>query len=357
MNWWQMDFNNGNLFHSARLKLTAFYFASLVLFCLLLTFGVRAFTNHELARGDNAQRSIAHRIFQQYFDQDQGDATGPAVGQPMGDQYFANRQAQQADTTRQHLNRDFILVDVGLLAAGAILSYWYAGRTLKPIEEAHEQQKRFTADASHELRTPLASMRLENEVFLRQKNFTETEARDLIASNLEEVARLEKLATNLLALDQYEQVAVDHAPVVVSDLVAEAITRVRHNPAAKGVTFRQDIVAAQVDVNRESLVELFTILLDNAVKYGPKKGKVEITGHMVGEHYEVRVRDHGPGMADEDLPHVFERMYRGDKARSAKVSGHGIGLSLARQIAEANEASLTARNATGGGAEFVLTLH
>jgi signal transduction histidine kinase len=200
-------------------------------------------------------------------------------------------------------------------------------------------------------------MRLENEVFLRQKAFTEAEARDLIASNLEEVARLEKLATNLLALNQYEQVAVDHAPTVVGELVAEATARVQRNPAATGVTFKQDITPARVDVNRESLVELLAILLDNAVKYGPKKGKVEVTGRMQGEHYEVRVRDHGPGIAENDLPHIFERMYRGDKARSAKVSGHGIGLSLARQIAEANEATLEATNAAGGGAEFVLTLH
>lgn len=358
MNFGRIDLQHGNLFHSARLKLTAFYFASLVLFCLLLTFGARAFTNHELDRGDVAQRSIAHRIFQQYFDQDQSDTGGPTVGQPFGgDQYFANHQAQQADTTRQRITRDFVWIDAGLLAAGALLSYWYAGRTLKPIEEAHEQQKRFTADASHELRTPLASMRLENEVFLRQKDFTEAEARDLIASNLEEVARLEKLATNLLALNQYEQVAVDHAPVVVTELVAEAVTRVQRSPVAKNVQFKQDVIPARVDVNRESLIELFTILLDNAVKYGPKRGKVEVAGRMVGEHYEVRVRDHGPGIAEEDLPHIFERMYRGDKARSTKVSGHGIGLSLARQIAEANEATLVAHNASGGGAEFVLTLH
>jgi signal transduction histidine kinase len=357
MNLRHMDLKNMNLFHSARLKLTVFYFASLVVFCLLLTFGVRAFTDHEIDRGNVAQRSIAHRIFQQYFDQDQSGDSAQLSDPPMGDQYFANRQAQQADATRQRLNRDFILIDASLLAVGAFLSYWYAGRTLRPIEEAHEQQKRFTSDASHELRTPLASMRLENEVFLRQKNFTEAEARDLITSNLEEVARLEKLATNLLALNQYEQVAVDHAPAVVGELVAESIERVQRNPAAAHVSFKQDITPARVDVNRESLIELLAILLDNAVKYGPKQGTVEITGLMHGEHYEVRVRDHGPGIAEDDLPHVFERMYRGDKARSAKVSGHGIGLSLARQIAEANEATLEAGNATGGGAEFRLTLH
>jgi signal transduction histidine kinase len=338
-----------DVFHSARLKLTAFYFAILVVFCLLLTFGVREFTAHELARGDVAQRGAAHRIFVEY------EQVNPAFG-PYGDRYFARSQQSQSDAIRQHLNRDFLLLDLALLALGAVLSYWYAGRTLRPIEEAHEQQKRFTSDASHELRTPLASMKLENEVFLRQKEFTPAEARDQITSNLEEVERLEKLATNLLSLSRYEKGDMSHAPVVVGELVQAAIDQIRRNKEARKVTFVQDIVGATVDVNRDSMIELLAILLDNAVKYGPNDGKVEITGSMQGDEYVVTVRDHGQGIADADLPHMFERMYRGDKARSSKVSGHGIGLSLAKQIAEANEATLEAGNAPGGGAIFTLTL-
>jgi signal transduction histidine kinase len=190
---------------------------------------------------------------------------------------------------------------------------------------------------------------------LRQKHFSETEARALITSNLEEVGRLQRLATNLLALNTYEHGNVSHAPVVIGDVVKDAIIRVQRGREAKKVTFVQDIVAAQVDINRESITELLTILLDNAIKYGPKDGAVEITGLMQEETYVLTVRDHGLGIADADLSHIFERMYRGDKARSSKVPGHGIGLSLAQQIARANEATLTAGNAPGGGAEFTLT--
>jgi two-component system sensor histidine kinase CiaH len=347
-----MQFNiaKSDLFHSARLKLTAFYFVVLVAFCLLLTFGVRTVTNHELGRGDDAQRGAAHRLFQRYYDPDAVTSPSPL------DQYFAIQQQRQADQTRQNLNRDFLMLDIGLLAAGAVLSYWYAGRTLRPIAEAHEQQKRFTSDASHELRTPLASMKLENEVFLRQKHFSERDAREQIESNLEEVERLKKLATNLLALNKYEHGNAPHKPEVIGDIVADAVARVQRSREARKVVFTTDVVAATVDVNRDSLVELFAILFDNAVKYGPKDGKVEIVGSLQGETYTVTVRDHGPGIAEGDLPHIFERMYRGDKARSGKVTGHGIGLSLAQQIAQANEAMLTAGNAPGGGALFTLTL-
>jgi len=349
------NFLRTDLFHSARLKLTAFYFAILVAFCLVLTFGVREFTVHELDRGDDAQRGAVQRIFQQYPDQQDQDSDGVAT--PFGTRYFTNFQANQADETRRNLNRDLVLIDLGLLVLGAVLSYWYAGRTLKPIEEAHEQQKRFTSDASHELRTPLASIKLENEVFLRQKQFTEAEARALIASNIEEVDRLERLATNLLALNRYEHGNMTHAPAVVDELIDEALAQISKDKAAKGVRFERAVIPAKVDVNRESIVELLSILLDNAVKYGPRDGTVEISGELKNDTYVLTVRDHGPGIPDTDLPHIFERMYRGDKARSSKIGGHGIGLSLARQIATANDAELVAGNAAGDGAVFTLTLH
>ena len=119
--------------------------------------------------------------------------------------------------------------------------------------------------------------------------------------------------------------------------------------------FTQALTPAAVDVNRESVVELLSILFDNAIKYGPKDGTVEVTGTFENERYQLTVRDHGAGIPDEDLPHIFERMYRGDKARSSKIPGHGIGLSLAQQIAAANETTLAASNAPDGGAIFSLS--
>lgn len=341
-----------NIFESARLKLTVFYFAILVVFCLLLTFGVSAFTRHELSRSDDARRGAFQRLLQQYGN----NPLLPDNYTPPSDRPFVRTQEQQSDTVRNNLNRDYVVLDIALLALGAVLSYWYAGRTLRPIEEAHEQQKRFTSDASHELRTPLTSMKLENEVFLRQKEFSEADARELIGSNLEEVDRLEKLATNLLALHTYERGNVAHEPTLVETMVDDAIEQAKKHKGTRKVSFTKNLAAAKVDVNHESITQLLAILLDNAVKYGGSKKPVEINGSMQDERYVLTVRDHGAGIAEEDLPHIFDRMYRGDKARSSTVSGHGIGLSLARQIAEANEAKLTAANAKDGGAEFTLTI-
>jgi signal transduction histidine kinase len=347
-----------NLFHSARLKLTAFYFAVIVVLCLILTFGVRAFTNYELSRGASAQRSTVHHLLQRWYSEDDNpDTDGTAPMPPGDDRFFDRAQTQQTNATRTRLNRDLLGMDLVLLAGGAVVSYWYAGRTLRPIEEAHEQQKRFTSDASHELRTPLTSIKLENEVFLRQKHFTETEARELIGSNLEEVERLERLATNLLSLSQYERGAVARKPVNVQQVVEDALVRVKHHlPKDARPHFTIKIAPGTVQADHESLVELLNILLDNAVKYGPKTGEVIVAGERRGENYVLAVRDHGPGVPEGDLPHIFERMYRGDKARSSRVSGHGIGLSLAEQIATANGARIEASNHPKGGAMFIVTL-
>lgn len=236
------------------------------------------------------------------------------------------------------------------------MSYWFAGRTLRPIQEAHEAQARFTADASHELRTPLANMRLENEVFLRQKHFNEEEAREQLASNLEEVQRLERLSGNLLALHQYGQSALVRNPINVTPVIEGAVNPLQATATAKGVKIDLQIEEARIMGHHDSLVQLLDIMLDNALKYGARGGEVVVLGRKKGFQYVLSVKDRGPGIAASDLPHIFDRLYRGDKARSGKVSGYGLGLALAKEIAEANGATLTARNNPEGGACFELSV-
>src|ERR1044072_4369389 len=179
-----------NMFRSARWKLTAFYLAILLVFSLTLTTGIRLFAERELRASNDAQR-IEFRGFAD---------SGLRLLLPHPERDFMDVQRSQTSLARQHLNRDLVLLNLTALVVGGFLSYWFAGRTLRPIRRAHEAQARFTADASHELGTPLANIRAENEVFLRQKKFSDSDARDLIESNLEEVQRLEQLSSDLLGL-------------------------------------------------------------------------------------------------------------------------------------------------------------
>jgi two-component system sensor histidine kinase CiaH len=334
------------MFESARLKLTLFYLAVLLVFTLTMTVSFRLLFEHEYGRSNAAQASGVRELF----------LRGLYVPGPRPYTDFTDLQEQQADVVRDRLNRDFVLINVVALTIGGLLCYWFAGRTLKPIEEAHHAQARFASDASHELRTPLTNLRLENEVFLRQKSFSQNDARDLIKSNLEEVQRLEGLSSNLLALTQYGNAPLKMKQVSVRSIVTEAIKLKAKTAADKKVVLQNEVLAGSIIGHRDSLAEAVAILLDNAIKYGPEKGLVVVGGNREDGHYLLWVQDSGPGIPESDLPHIFDRLYRGDKARSSKVAGYGLGLSLARIIAQANNAEIKARNVPTGGAVFMLRL-
>jgi signal transduction histidine kinase len=313
---------------------------------LTVTLSVRVYAEHEFLRANSVQRGEVQQWVVRFFDTDI----------PRSEVAIQDIQAQQAQIVREHLNNGLFFINLAALALGGILSYWFAGRTLQPIEEAHETQARFTADASHELRTPLANMRLENEVFLRQKHFTEEEGREQIESNLEDIQRLVRLSNNLLALHQYGQAALQRTFVVVKQVVDQATSQIQATADAKKVTVTAQISEANVQVHQESMVQLLDILLDNALKYGAKGKTVAIIGEEKGSRYLLSVTDKGPGLAQSDIPHLFDRLYRGDKARSNHVAGYGLGLALAKEIAGANGAYITARNNPDGGACFEVSM-
>lgn len=336
------------LFRSARLKLTLFYLAILLGFGLTLTISARILAEREYQRANTAQLGQVRHMFLGFPWKDLD--TEITIVRP--DHALSDIQSDQVAAVRNHLNRDFAMISAFTLVVGGLLSYWFAGRALRPIEEAHDAQARFAADASHELRTPLASMKVENEVFLRQKAFTEKEAREQIESNLEEVQRLENLSTQLLALTQYERIRLQLSPVAINDVVADSVERAHAQAKHKHVSFTQHVTAAKVSGQSDSILQLLAILLDNAIKYGPRKGTVALRGTVQGSTYVLQIEDEGPGIDVEDLPHIFERLYRGDKVRNTKAGGYGLGLALAREIAKANEASVAVVRGQGAGACF-----
>ena len=331
------------MFRSARLKLTLFYLAVLVVFSLVVSFSIRVLAEREYLRSNGVQRGEVRQLILGFS------------GQPDDSPYFSVQRTQE-DLVRQRLNEDMIAINIVALIVSGALSYWFAGRTLKPIEEAHEAQTRFATDASHELRTPLTNLKLENEVFLRQRHFGEDEARQLIESNLEEVQRLEGLSSNLLALTQYGTAALELGSVNMQDAAGAAVKQNHRAAAAKHITVRCELQPALVRGHQDSLVQLVGILLDNAIKYGSAHSEVLIGGQLQDGQYLLWVQDHGPGIADGDLPHIFDRLYRGDKARSSKVGGYGLGLSLAKAIVAANHGEIRVQNMPTGGACFMVRM-
>ncbi|MGH7196096.1 MAG: sensor histidine kinase [Candidatus Saccharimonadales bacterium] len=331
------------VFRSARIKLTIFYFAIIAVFAIILTLGVLGLAEHEFARAGLTQQGEVQHEFAQFY------SVPP-------ESYFDQIQVHARRLARHRLDNDVIIVDIIAIFIGGILSYWYAGRTLRPIEESNRAQARFAADASHELRTPLAAMQTENEVFLHAKKFTNSEARQLIASNLEEVQRLENLAGTLLMLTAYEQTKLDFAKIEAEQIIDAALKPLQKSSESKQIKFVKKLQAGSLSGNFDSLAQLAGIILDNAIKYGPAGSKVFIDGVVEGNCYSLTIRDAGPGIDAQDLPYIFDRLYRGDKARGSKVGGYGLGLSLAREIALANNGQISAANHPAGGAELSLKL-
>lgn len=338
----------GGMFHSARLKLTFFYLITILILSLCASAGIRIFAEQEYLRSNAAQRGEVYHLSKLYV----FSKKPPQRPESM----FSSLQQDQAALVRQHLNQALVIINLAALFVGGALSYWYAGRTLRPIEEAHEAQKRFASDASHELRTPLTNMQIENEVFLRQKHFSEDEAREQLRSNLEEVQRLEKLSTNLLALTQYGQSALLVTKIPVTRLVESALRQAEKTAKTKKAQFKQEIKPGMINGHEESLTQLLDILFDNAIKYGPQSGTVTVTGRSRSGHYALRIADEGPGILPTDMPHIFDRLYRGDKARSSKAHGYGLGLALAKQIAAANSTTIKVESKPGKGAVFEVQL-
>ena len=230
---------------------------------------------------------------------------------------------------------------------------------LERLEAAFNRITQFTADASHELRTPLALMRTATEVSLRTSK-TISEYRETQAELLEELEKTSDLVEKLMLLARADAggEALQRSRVNLVDCLRDACNEGRILAEAKQITFREDLTSPVAAVNGDShaLHRLFLILIDNAVKYTPCGGSIAVCLSTGGRFVEVEVRDTGIGISPEDLPHIFERFYRADKARSREFGGVGLGLSIAQWVAEAHSGSLEAQCAPGKGSVFKVHL-
>lgn len=217
---------------------------------------------------------------------------------------------------------------------------------LERIEKAFRRLVQFTADASHELRSPVALMRTTAEVALRRPR-DDAGYREALQSVLTESERLSSMIEDLLLLARSDAGSdtIEMAPVDLAVPLRAAIARVDRS-------VRQKIESVIARGNAIALQQLFSLLLDNAVKYST--GEIEVSLCQRDNKAIIDVRDRGIGIAPEEVPHVFERFYRADKARSS--GGTGLGLAIARRIAEIHGGTVTVASEPGAGSTFTVTL-
>lgn len=259
---------------------------------------------------------------------------------------------------KQHFAMFLVYFNIGVFCIAGVLSYSLAKRELKPLEAAMELQNRFTSDAAHELRTPLTAMKAEIEVALRGGDLKADDTRELLRSNLEEIGKLETLSAGLLKLAQYEEGATlaGAGAVEMGEMIDESVDRVRRLAEPRGIKFNLEVVEATVPGDRNSLVEMLVILLDNGIKYSDDNTTITVSTELQRRHAVITVTDEGYGIDKDDLAHVFDRLYRGKLPASRQVEGYGLGLSIAKRIAEMHRGTIRIQSAPGEGTTVTVEL-
>ncbi len=223
---------------------------------------------------------------------------------------------------------------------------------LERLAETIERERRLVDDASHELRTPLGILRGELEVALRQAR-SEEELRTAIASGVEETDRLIALAESLLVLARFDRgsLALRPTTVVLADLVDETIASFRSRAAAAEVGLRRTgDPHVEVPADPVRIRQVVTGLIDNSLAHTPPGGSVTVQEQVHGPEVVLAVSDTGEGFDPAFLPHAFEPFARADRSRSRRSGGAGLGLAIVSAILKAHGGSVSAENATGGGA-------
>jgi len=333
------------MFKSARIKLTAWYLLIIMLISVSFSVAIYRMLTFELNRVERIQRLRVEGRLPNFFSRN-----------TMPTPYI---DPDLIVETKQRLITTLALINLGILAASTFAGYFLAQKTLKPISNMLSEQNRFVSDSSHELRTPLTALKTEIEVSLRDQKLTLTQAKQLLLSNLEEVNHLQILSDNLLRLAQYqkEDSRLVFSNVFLPDIAQEAIRKIAPLAKNKNVTISNNIDNFAVNGNRTALVELFIILLDNAIKYSPQKTKIKISSIKKDGHVILKITDQGYGINPHDLPHIFDRFYRSDASRSkSETPGYGLGLSIAKQIVTQHHGYINLKSQVGKGSTVVLEL-
>jgi len=227
------------------------------------------------------------------------------------------------------------------------------------LQAAFDQLRRFTADASHELRTPLTAIRSVGEVALQDQR-SPAEYRDVIGSMLEEVDRLTRLAESLLALSRADaghiQLLREDISLVRMGKEASSVVEVLAEEKRQQIDIEGDANLV-VSVDRLILRQALVNLLDNAIKYSPAGSQILVRVQSGGDKQAyLEVIDQGPGIPREHQPHVFNRFFRVDKARTREWGGAGLGLSITRWAVEAHGGDITLKSEEGQGSTFRVSL-
>ena len=251
--------------------------------------------------------------------------------------------------------RSTILIAAASCALLSLLAWLLIRRMVRPVEDAFTRQKQFVSDASHELKTPLAVISANAEVL--EQEIGENEYLGYIRS---EVRRTDTLVNSLLALARMDNGSADTVlkPFDLSRALLDVVLPFESTVFEAGKTLETDIPEGiGCTGSEEQIKQLAVILLSNALKYSDEGGRIEVSLKVRGKQRELRVFNTGTAISPEDREHIFDRFWRADPAHGRETGGHGLGLAIARTIADAHRGKISVDSREGFGTAFTVTLN
>lgn len=349
---------NNNIFHTTRVKLTLWYL--LILMSISIVFSVVVYISlsnelYRIARREQ-QKVIAgkSKIVLPVPLPDPKDLpknlVDPVLTGVIKDEYISSKNK---------LLLQLIFTNIIVLGISAAASYFLSAKTLQPIEEMLEKQKKFISDASHELRTPLTSLKTSIEVTLKMGEIPYKKIRELLESNLEDVDNLEKLTNKFLIIERFSKGVNQQKFVEIQfdDLVNACIKNILPKAEIFNIKISKNIEHTKLFGDKVGLQEVVNNLLDNAIKYNKNGGQINVDLYSKDNHIYFEVRDTGIGIDPLDVPHIFERFYRVDNSRSkSQAEGYGLGLSIVYEIVKQHNGKVNVESTLNKGSTFIVKL-
>ncbi len=268
--------------------------------------------------------------------------------------YLMNDERTLIDFKNKVLMNLLALNGVIILLGGG-LSYLLSGVMLKPIQEKIDAQKKFMSNAAHELKTPISVLHTEIELALRNHRAKKEDYKKHLISLKEEVQNLRHLSDELLRHGKWdiskEELIFEELNIKI--LVEETIEILLPLANDRDITINKDLQSGSIKGNKTSLIELMTIILDNAIKYSPEGGSIDIKSYVANRRVHIEFKDYGVGIPKSEIPKIFERFYNSDKKREKTgIQGYGLGLSIAKNIAVLHDAKIEVKSRLKKGSTF-----
>lgn len=333
------------LFSSARLKLTLWYVSIIVLITASISLLFYLRTSQVISA---EYERINRRLEREWI------GLLPPPGNPQGRRITIEDLAE----AKAQIVLQLLGVNLFVIAFFSIVGYWLTGKTLKPIQTAHEAQRQFVGDAAHELRTPITALKTSLEVNLLDKKLSK-ETKTILKENLADVISLESLSQQLLNLARLDEQPLKLKKAQLYPIILQVVNQVKAIANKKHIAIQLIALDKRVAVLANSLLlqEAILVLLDNAIKYSPADSTISITIQQANSGIRVQVTDEGAGIAKNDLQHIFIRFYRADQSRNKQgTNGYGLGLSIAQSIITQHHGKITVNSTVGKGSTFTIQL-